>query len=240
MTTLTASITPQEWTAVRLSLEVALMAVAASILPATAVAWVLARCRFPGKILLDTLVHLPLVMPPVAVGYLLLAALGNASTVGGWLRDRLGIELAFTIRGAALAAGVMGFPLMVRAIRSAIEAVDPRLEHAASTLGASPWRVFRTITLPLCVPGIISGAVLCFARSLGEFGATVTFAGSIEGRTRTIPAAIYAWSQTPGGDPPAMRLMGLSLLISVAALVASGLLARRVTAHAASGREVRA
>ena len=167
-------------------------------------------------------------MPPVAVGYLLLAGLGNASPVGGWLRDQLGIELAFTIRGAALAAGVMGFPLMVRAIRSAMEAVDPRLEQAASTLGASPWRVFRTVTLPLCLPGIIAGAVLCFARSLGEFGATVTFAGSIEGRTRTIPAAIYAWSQTPGGDAPAMRLLALSVLISVVALVASGLLARRV------------
>lgn len=221
-------ITPAEHSAVVLSLEVAAMAVGASILPAVAVAWVLARCRFPGKIALDVIVHLPLVMPPVAVGYLLLAGLGNASVVGGWLRDQLGIELAFTIRGAALAAGVMGFPLMVRAIRSAMEAVDPRLEQAASTLGASPWRVFRTITLPLCLPGIIAGAVLCFARSLGEFGATVTFAGSIEGRTRTIPAAIYAWSQTPGGDAPAMRLLALSVLISVGALVASELLARCV------------
>ena len=225
-------ITPQEWTAVGLSLEVAFMATAGCILPAIAAAWVLARCRFPGKVLLDALVHLPLVMPPVAVGYMLLATLGNASTAGGWLRDRLGIELAFTIRGAALAAGVMGFPLMVRAIRSAMEAVDSRLEQAASTLGASPWRVFRTVTLPLCLPGIISGAVLCFARSLGEFGATVTFAGSIEGRTRTIPAAIYAWSQTPGGDPPALRLMLFSVLISVAALVASGVLSRRVVASA--------
>ncbi len=221
-------ITPAELSAVRLSLEVAALAVGASILPAVAVAWVLARCRFPGKLALDVMVHLPLVMPPVAVGYLLLAGLGNASPVGGWLRDVLGIELAFTIRGAALAAGVMGFPLMVRAIRSAMEAVDPRLEQAASTLGASPWRVFRTITLPLCMPGIIAGAVLCFARSLGEFGATVTFAGSIEGRTRTIPAAIYTWSQTPGGDAPAMRLLALSVLISIVALVASGLLARRV------------
>lgn len=224
--------TPAELSAVMLSLEVAALAVGASILPAIAVAWVLAKCRFPGKIVLDVIVHLPLVMPPVAVGYLLLAGLGNASVVGGWLRDRLGIELAFTIRGAALAAGVMGFPLMVRAIRSAMEAVDPRLEQAASTLGAPPWRVFRTVTLPLCIPGIIAGAVLCFARSLGEFGATVTFAGSIEGRTRTIPAAIYAWSQTPGGDGAAARLLVLSVLISVVAIVVSGLFSRRVLDHA--------
>jgi molybdate transport system permease protein len=222
------ALSPDDWEALRLSLKVAAVATIASLPVALAVALLLARGRFAGKALLDAVVHLPLVMPPVVTGYLLLLAFGRRGPVGAWLESTLGIVLSFRWTGAALACAVMGFPLMVRAIRLSLEAIDVRLERAASTLGAGPLWVFATVTLPLAVPGILAGAVLCFAKALGEFGATITFVSSIPGETRTLPSAIYAATQTPGGDATALRLTAVAIAVSVAALVLSEWLARRV------------
>lgn len=220
------ALSPAEWSAVRLSLVVALASVALALVPGIAVAWLLARRRFPGRTLLDAVVHLPLVVPPVAVGYLLLLGLGRGSPLGRWL-ERVGAEVVFTPRAAVIAGAVMGFPLLVRSARLAIELADRRLEQAARTLGAGPWRVFATITLPLAAPGVLTGAILAFARALGEFGATITVAGNIEGRTRTLPLAIYSAAQSPGGDAAALRLVAIAILVSLAALVVSELLVRR-------------
>jgi molybdate transport system permease protein len=223
--------TPEEWSAVRLSLLVAVTATAASLPLSVAIAWLLARGRFWGKGLLDTLVHLPLILPPVVTGYLLLILFGTRGPVGAFLNDTFGIVFAFRWTGAALACAVMGFPLMVRAIRLSIEAVDERLESAAGTLGAHPLWVFATITLPLCLPGVIAGAILCFAKSMGEFGATITFVSNIPGETETLPLAIYALTQVPGGDAGALRLTLVSVVISMTALGGSELLARRIGAR---------
>ena len=220
--------TPEEWAAVRLSLLVATTATAASLPFGVAVAWLLARCQFWGKSLIDTLVHLPLIMPPVVTGYLLLLTFGRRTPIGAFLADEFGIVFSFRWTGAALACAVMGFPLMVRAIRLSIEAVDTRLEAAAGTLGANPLQVFATVTLPLCLPGVIAGAILCFAKSMGEFGATITFVSSIPGETQTLPSLIYALTQVPGGDTGALRLTLVSIAISMLALLGSEVLARRV------------
>jgi len=220
--------TPQELDAIRLSLKVATWAMGVTLPLGILVAWVLARGRFFGKTLLDALVHLPLVMPPVVTGYLLLLTFGRRGPVGAWLEDTLGIVFAFNWTGAALACAVMGFPLMVRAIRLSIEAVDPGLERAAATLGANRAWVFLTVTLPLALPGVIAGAVLAFAKALGEFGATITFVSNIPGVTQTLPTAIFNYTQVPGGDAPALRLTLVSIVISLVALVVSEWLARRV------------
>lgn len=216
----------EELDIVLLSLKVALASVAASLPFAVAAAWLLARREFPGKTLLDAAVHLPLVLPPVVVGYLLLLTFGRNGPLGAPL-EALGIVFTFRWTGAALAAAVMGFPLMVRAIRLAIEGVDPRVESAGRTLGAGPWRAFFTLTLPLAGSGVVTGCLLAFARSLGEFGATITFVSSIPGETQTLPLAIYGATQVPGGDAQALRLSILSVAISLAALAASEWLARR-------------
>ncbi len=221
--------TAEEWTAVHLSLLVATTAMVASLPFGIAIAYVLARGRFWGKGLLDTLVHMPLILPPVVTGYALLILFGRRGPLGEFLAQ-FGIVLAFRWTGAALACAVMGFPLMVRAIRLSIEAVDTRLESAAGTLGANPLWVFATITLPLCLPGVIAGAILCFAKSMGEFGATITFVSNIPGETQTLPSAIYTLTQVPGGDAGALRLTMISVAISMAALLASELLARRIGA----------
>jgi len=223
--------TPEEWTAVRLSLLVATTATLASLPLGLAIAWLLARKDFWGKGLLDTLVHLPLILPPVVTGYLLLITFGRRAPVGAFLADNFGIVFSFRWTGAALACGVMGFPLLVRAIRLSIEAVDTRLEAAASTLGANPLWVFATVTLPLCLPGVIAGAILCFAKSMGEFGATITFVSNIPGETQTLPSLIYTFTQIPGGDAGAFRLTLVSIAISMLALLGSELLARRIGAH---------
>ncbi|TXM66207.1 molybdate ABC transporter permease subunit [Methylobacterium sp. WL120] len=227
-------LTPDEWTAVALSLKVAAVATLASLLPGIAVAWLLARRRFPGRALLDGLVHLPLILPPVVTGYLLLLALGRRGLVGGWLAE-VGIVFAFRWTGAALACAVMGFPLMVRAMRLSIEAVDARLEQAAATLGARPLAVFLTVTLPLSLPGILAGAVLAFAKAMGEFGATITFVSNIPGETQTLPAAIYTLTQVPGGEAGALRLTLISVALSMAALLLSELLARRIGRQLGAG-----
>ena len=210
-----------------LSLRVALWATVLSLPLGIWVAHLLARRQFPGKALLNGLVHLPLILPPVVTGYLLLLTFGRKGFVGHYL-DLLGIVLAFHWTGAVLAAAVMAFPLMVRAIRLAFEAVDPRLEHAAATLGASPLWVFLTVTLPLILPGILAGAVLAFAKAMGEFGATITFVANIPGQTQTLPSAIYAFLQVPGGDPQAFRLVAIAVVIAMAALLLSEVLARAV------------
>lgn len=212
---------------VLLSLKVGSVAVLATLPPAFALAWLLARGRFPGKLLVDGLVHLPLVVPPVVTGWLLLLAFAPAGPIGGWLQGWFGVTVLFRWTGAAIAAGVMALPLMVRAMRLSIEAVDRRLETAARTLGARPWRVFWTITLPLSLPGVIAAAVLGFARALGEFGATITFVSNVPGETETLPLAIYAALQTPGGEGQVLRLAIVSVLLSLAALIASELLAKR-------------
>jgi molybdate transport system permease protein len=217
----------EEWLAIGLSLRVATIATLASLPLAIAMAWLLARRSFPGKTVLDGLVHLPLVLPPVVTGYVLLILFGRTGPIGAWLEAQFGIVFSFRWTGAALACAVMGFPLMVRAIRLAIESIDPRLEQAASTLGAHPVWVFATVTLPLAFPGILAGAVLCFAKALGEFGATITFVSNIPGETQTIPAAIYNFTQVPGGDAGALRLSIIAVAIALAALVASEWLARR-------------
>ena len=220
-------LTPEDWTAIWLSLRVASAATLLSLPLAIFVAHLLARGNFRGKMLLDALVHLPLVLPPVVTGYALLLLFGRRGTFGAALEQTFGLVLSFRWTGAALACAVMGFPLMVRSIRLAMESIDPRLEQAAGTLGARPAWVFATVTLPLALPGIIAGAVLCFAKALGEFGATITFVSSIPGETQTIPAAIYAYTQVPGGDGGALRLSLVAVLISLGALVASEWLVRR-------------
>ncbi len=220
----------QEWLAVALSLKVAFWATVLSLPLGIYVAHLLARRDFWGKQLLNGLVHLPLIMPPVVTGYLLLLAFGTQGWIGKGLAD-LGIVLAFRWTGAVLAAAVMAFPLMVRAIRLSIEAVDPRLENTAMTLGASRWKVFTTITLPLSLPGIIAGAVLAFAKALGEFGATITFVASIPGETQTLPSAIYALLQVPGGETAAAKLVIISVVIAIAAVLASEVLARKVSSR---------
>lgn len=218
---------PEEWEIIRLSLKVSAVAVGATLPVAFALAWMLARGRFPGKIFLDAVVHLPLVLPPVVTGWLLLLAFGNNGPVGRWLSDWLGLTFMFRWTGAALAAAVMALPLMVRAMRISIEAVDRRLEDAAMTLGASRMRTFRTITLPLATPGLLAGVVLGFARSIGEFGATITFVSNIPGETRTLPIAIYGALQIPGSEAQVMRLSLIAVALSLAALIASEVLARR-------------
>ncbi|WP_353473355.1 molybdate ABC transporter permease subunit [Salipiger sp. H15] len=217
---------PEEWQAVRLSLRVSLWATLCGLPPALLAAYALARWRFPGKQLLNGLVHLPLILPPVVTGYLLLLTFGTRGPVGGALQE-IGVVFAFRWTGAALAAGVMAFPLVVRAIRLSLEAVDPKLEQAAATLGASkPW-VFLTVTLPLILPGIIAGAVLGFAKAMGEFGATITFVSNIPGQTQTLPSAIYAFLQVPGGESAALRLVAVSVAVAMGALLLSEALARR-------------
>ena len=221
-------LSPDEWNAVRLSLKVATVAMVASLPFGIAVALLLARRDFWGKSLVNGLVHLPLVLPPVVTGYLLLLTFGKRGPVGSFLNDAFGIVFSFRWTGAALACAVMGFPLMVRAIRLSIEAVDRRLEAAASTLGANALWVFLTVTLPLTLPGIVAGMILCFAKAMGEFGATITFVSNIPGETQTLPSAIYTFTQIPGGDAGALRLTAISVAISLAALMASEVLARRV------------
>ena len=221
-------LSPDEWNAVRLSLKVATVAMLASLPFGIAVALLLARRDFWGKSLVNGLVHLPLVLPPVVTGYLLLLTFGKRGPVGSFLNDAFGIVFSFRWTGAALACAIMGFPLMVRAIRLSIEAVDRRLEAAASTLGANALWVFLTVTLPLTLPGIVAGMILCFAKAMGEFGATITFVSNIPGETQTLPSAIYTLTQIPGGDAGALRLTAISVVISLAALMASEVLARRV------------
>ncbi|MFZ0844370.1 MAG: molybdate ABC transporter permease subunit [Pseudolabrys sp.] len=224
-------LTPQDWTAVALSLRIATVSTLVALPFGVAIAYVLARKDFWGKSLVDALVHLPLVLPPVVTGYLLLITLGRKAPVGAWLADHLGIVFSFRWTGAALACGIMAFPLMVRAIRLSIEAIDLRLEDAASTLGANRFWNFATITLPLALPGIIAGMMLAFARALGEFGATITFVSNIPGETQTISAAIYTLTQVPGGDHAALQLVIVAVIISVAALMASEWFARRAGAR---------
>ena len=221
-------LTPDEWNAVRLSVKVAFWAMLASLPPGIAIALLLARGRFWGKTVLNGIVHLPLVLPPVVTGYLLLLAFGKRGPAGAFLAEHFGIVFSFRWTGAALACAVMGFPLMVRAIRLSIEAVDRRVEAAAATLGANPLWVFATITLPLILPGVIAGMILSFAKAMGEFGATITFVSNIPGETQTLPSAIYSLTQVPGGETGALRLTLISLIIAMAALVASEVLARRV------------
>ena len=220
------SLSPDEWTAVALSLRVATVATACSLPFGIAVALLLTRGTFRGKTLLNTLVHLPLVLPPVVTGFVLLLLFGKKGPVGIFLADYFGIVLSFRWTGAALACAVMSFPLMVRSIQLSIEAVDRRLEEAAETLGASPFMVFVTVTLPLMVPGIISGMILSFARGMGEFGATITFVSNIPGETQTLSAAIYTFTQIPGGDAGAFRLTIVAIIISMIALLFSDYLAR--------------
>ena len=212
---------PQEWQAVALSLRVSLVATLVSLPFAIAIAWLLARRSFPGHDLLSGLVHLPLILPPVVTGYLLLLGFGRRGLIGAPLAEWFGIVFAFRWTGAALAAAVMAFPLMVRTIRLSIEAVDPKLEQAASTLGARRLSVFATITLPLILPGIIAGSIIAFAKAMGEFGATITFVSNIPGQTQTLPTAIYSQLQIPGGEAQAARLVGISLVVALGALLAS-------------------
>jgi molybdate transport system permease protein len=220
-------LTAEEWTAVALSLRVAFWATLFSLPLGLFTAYALARWDFPGRQIVNGLVHLPLILPPVVTGYLLLVTFGPQGTLGAALAQ-IGVVFAFHWTGAALAAGVMAFPLMVRAMRLSIEAVDPRLEQAAATLGASGLWVFVTVTLPLVLPGILAGAILAFAKAMGEFGATITFVSNIPGQTQTVPSAIYAFLQVPGGEGSAMRLVVISIVIAMGALLASEFIARRV------------
>jgi molybdate transport system permease protein len=224
---------PDEWQAVALSLKVSLWATILSLPFGIFIAHLLARCEFRGKQLLNGLVHLPLILPPVVTGYLLLLTFGRKGPVGAWLEATFGLVLAFRWTGAVVAASIMAFPLMVRAIRLAIEAVDPRLEQAAQTLGASRVWVFATVTLPLILPGVIAGALLTFAKAMGEFGATITFVSNIPGQTQTLPSAIYTFLQVPGGEASALRLVLVSVVVAMAALVASEVLARRAARRVA-------
>jgi molybdate transport system permease protein len=221
-------LSPAEWTALKLSLRVSFWATILSLPLAVMVAFVLARGQFRGKQVLNGLVHLPLILPPVVTGYLLLVLFGRRGPIGTFLEDTFGIVLAFKWTGAALAAAVMAFPLMVRAIRLAIEAVDPKLEQAAATLGASRAWTLAVVTLPLILPGIIAGSVLAFAKAMGEFGATITFVSNIPGQTQTLPSAIYAYLQVPGGDPAAFRLVVVSIFVAFVALLISESVAKRV------------
>jgi molybdate transport system permease protein len=228
-------LSPDEWRAVALSLKVSFWAVLLSLPFGILVAYALARWRFPGRQLLNGLVHLPLILPPVVTGYLLLLTFGRKGAVGQLLEQWFGIILAFRWTGAALAAAVMAFPLMVRAIRLAIEAVEPRLEEAAGTLGASPPWVFVTVTLPLILPGIIAGVILAFAKAMGEFGATITFVSNIPGQTQTIPSAIYSFLQVPGGDTQAARLVIVAVALAMAALLLSEWVSRAVARRIGGG-----
>lgn len=221
-------LTPLESEALRLSLWVSCWAVLGSLPLGILMAWLLARWRFPGKVLVDGLIHLPLVLPPVVTGYLLLIVLGRKGLIGEWLYQTFGVTVAFNWKGAAVAAAVMAFPLMVRAVRLSIEAVDVGLESAARTLGAGPARVFLTITLPLVFPGIVTGVILAFARSLGEFGATITFVSNIPGETQTVPLALYTLTQVPDGEAGAMRLCIVAIVVAMLALIASEVVAKRV------------
>jgi len=234
-------LTDEELEAVRLSLRVAFWSVTGSLPFGILFAWLLARRRFPGKALLDGIIHLPLVVPPVVIGFLLLVLFGRRGPIGAILEQWFGVVVAFRWTGAALAAGIMGFPLMVRAIRLSFETIDRRLEAAASTLGAGRIGVFFTVTLPLALPGVITGVLLSFARSLGEFGATITFVSNIPGETRTLPLAIYTYTQTPAGDAAALRLSAIAVALSLAALYVSEVLvrraARRVAGEDALGRD---
>ena len=227
------TLTPLEIEALLLSLRVGVVSVVLSIPFGIACAWLLARHDFPGKALFDGIIHLPLVLPPVAIGFALLILFGRNGIIGSWLYSVFGVTFAFNWKGAALASAVVAFPLMVRAMRLSLEAVDERLEAAAHSLGAGRWRVLFTITLPLMMPGIISGCILAFARSVGEFGATITFVSNIPGQTRTLPIALYTLTQVPGGDAAAWRLAILSVLLALAALIVAEMIARRV------GRRVR-
>lgn len=226
---MTVGFGPEEWQAVLLSLKVSIWAVILSLPFAIFIAYALARWQFRGHQFLNGLVHLPLILPPVVTGYLLLLTFGRRGAIGSWLEETLGLVLAFRWTGAVLAAAIMAFPLTVRAIRLAIEAVDPKLEEAAATLGASRVWVFATITLPLILPGLIAGVVLGFAKAMGEFGATITFVSNIPGQTQTLPSAIYTFLQVPGGETAALRLVILSVAIAMSALVVSEILARRAT-----------
>ena len=221
-------LTPQEWQAVALSLRVSIWAVLASLPLGIFVAYVLARWRFPGHALLNGLVHLPLILPPVVTGYLLLLGFGRRGLFGAPLAEWFGIVFAFRWTGAALAAAVMAFPLMVRTIRLSIEAVDPKLEQAASTLGAARLWAFATVTLPLILPGVIAGSIIAFAKAMGEFGATITFVSNIPGETQTLPTAIYSELQVPGGEAQAARLVIVAIIIALTALLASEWLGRAV------------
>ncbi|GAA5109791.1 molybdate ABC transporter permease subunit [Orbus sasakiae] len=214
-------LTEYEWQVLLLSLKIAAMAIVFSLPIAIFSAWLLARCQFWGKSLFDSIIHLPLVLPPVALGYLLLMTMGRRGVIGQWLYDTLGISFSFNWKGAALASAIVAFPLVVRSIRLAIESIDTRLENVARTLGANKLRVFFTITLPLAFPGILMGVVLGFARCLGEFGATITFVSNIQGETRTIPLAMYTLLQVPNGEQAAMRLCVISIVLSLIALIAS-------------------
>ena len=225
---MTEWLSPEEWTAVALSLRVSLVATLVSLPIGVATALLLARGQFPGKQLLNGIVHLPLIMPPVVTGYMLLIVFGRRGAVGNLLDSWFGIVLAFKWTGAALAAAVMAFPLMVRAIRLAIEAVDPKLEEAAATLGANRVWTFFFVTLPLILPGILAGAILAFAKAMGEFGATITVVSNIPGQTQTLPSAIYAFLQVPGGDGPAFRLVLVSVFVAIVALLISEIVATRV------------
>jgi len=224
-------LSPQDWLAVQLSLRIAAVSTLVALPFGIAIAYVLARKSFWGKSLLDALVHLPLVLPPVVTGYLLLITFGRKAPLGAFLADHFGIVFSFRWTGAALACGVMAFPLMVRAIRLSLEAIDRRLEDAAATLGANRMWLFLTVTLPLSLPGVIAGMMLAFARALGEFGATITFVSNIPGETQTISAAIYTLTQVPGGDAAALQLVIVSVIISLGALVASDWFARRAAAR---------
>ncbi|EPL6455786.1 MULTISPECIES: molybdate ABC transporter permease subunit [Providencia] len=219
-------LSPYEWEAIYLSLKVSSVAVILSLPLGILTAWILVRCNFPGKTLLDSIIHLPLVLPPVVVGYLLLISMGKRGFIGEWLYNWFGFSFTFSWRGAALASAVVAFPLMVRAIRLALEAVDRKLEQAARTLGATPLRVFFTITIPLSLPGIIVGTVLAFARSLGEFGATITFVSNIPGETQTIPLAMYTLIETPGAEVDAARLCIIAIVLALISLLISEWLTR--------------
>jgi len=221
------TLSPDDWEVIRLSLKVAIVGVLLTLPIAFGLAYALARGRFPGRILLDAVVHLPLVLPPVVTGWILLILFGRTGPIGGWLDRAFGVTLMFRWTGAALAAAVMALPLMVRAMRLSIEAVDLRLEGAARSLGAGPWRTFRTVTLPLSLPGVWAGLVLGFARSLGEFGATISFVSNIPGQTRTLPIAIYTALQVPGEESAVVRLAVVSVVLSLGALIASEWLVRR-------------
>lgn len=224
---------PAEWEALALSLKVAFWSTLLSLPPGLLVAYALARWSFPGKQILNGLVHLPLILPPVVTGYLLLLTFGARGAIGEWLQETFGLVLAFRWTGAVLAAAIMAFPLLVRALRLAIESVDPKLEQAAATLGASRHWVFVTVTLPLILPGLIAGAVLAFAKAMGEFGATITFVSNIPGQTQTLPSAIYTFLQVPGGEASALRLVLISIAVAMAALLASELMARRAAKRVA-------
>jgi molybdate transport system permease protein len=224
-------LSPQDWTAVQLSLRVAVVSTLVALPFGITIATLLARKSFWGKSIIDAAVHLPLVLPPVVTGYLLLISFGRKAPIGAFLADHFGIVFSFRWTGAALACGVMAFPLMVRAIRLSVESIDRRLEDAAATLGANRMWTFVTVTLPLALPGIIAGMMLAFARALGEFGATITFVSNIPGETQTISAAIYTLLQVPGGDTAALKLVVVSIIISFAALLASEWLSRRATAR---------